>query len=101
MWSVSHRLNFHNIVPIQKVREIDMKDVTGSKLAAVPTPMFDETGEKLIIKSKYTLKLKLQVEVTDCRSILPDSIIIDGCTIIWVINWQSHGIVESYIYKDS
>ena len=48
--------------------------------------MFDETGEVHIIKSKYTLKSKLQVEVTDCRSIPLDAIILDGCAIMWVMN---------------
>ena len=90
-------LIFSRVLCLQKVRDIDMKDVMGYELAGVPPSMFDETGEMRITKSKSTLKLKLQVEVTDRRSIHPDAIILDGCAILWVINWPSHGIVEDYI----
>ena len=90
-------LIFSRVLCLQKVRDIDTKDVMGYKLAGVPPSMFDETGEMRITKSKYTLKSKLQVEVTDCRSISPDAIILNGCAIMWVINWQSHQIVENYI----
>ena len=70
------------VLCLQTVRNIDMKDVMGYKLAVVPPLMFDETGEVRIIKSKYTLKSKLQVEATDCRSIPLDAIILDGCAIM-------------------
>ena len=63
-----------------------MKDVMGYQVAGVSPLMFDETGEMRITKSKTTLKSKLQVEVTYCRSIPPDAIILDGCAIMWVIN---------------
>ena len=54
-------------VCLQKVRDIDMKDVMGY----VPPSMFDETGEMRITKS--TLKSKLQIEVIYRRSIPPAS----------------------------
>ena len=44
------------VLCLQKVRDIDMKDVMGYKLVRVPPLMFDETGEMRITKSKSTLK---------------------------------------------
>ncbi len=43
------------------------------------------------------LKTKLQVELTDRRSVPPDAIVLDGCAILWVVNWPTHGLVQDYI----
>ena len=55
-------LIFSRVLCLQKVRDIDMKNVMGYKLAGVPPSMFDETGEMCITKSKSTQKSKLQVD---------------------------------------
>ena len=78
---VDTSLIFSRVLCLHKVRDIDMKDEMGYKVAGVPPLMFDETSEMHITKSKTTLQSKLQVEVTDCRSIPPDAIILDGCAI--------------------
>ena len=90
-------LIYSRVMCLQKVRDIDMKDVLGYELAAVPPSMFDEAGEMRITKSKSTLKTKLQIELTDRRSVPPDVIILDGCAIMWVIHWPAHGLVQDYI----
>ena len=65
--------------------------------------MFDDNEEMRITKTKSVLKKKLQVEQSSRRvtNELPAEqqvIIIDGCAMIWVIHWQSQGIVQNYIY---
>ncbi len=37
-------LIFSSVLFLQKVNDIDMKDVLGYELAGVPSPMFNETG---------------------------------------------------------
>ena len=90
-------LIYSRVMCLQKVRDIDMKDVLGYELAAVPPSMFDETSEMHITKSKSTLKTNLQVELTDRRSIPPDVLVLDGCAILWVVNWPAHGLVQDFI----
>lgn len=90
-------LIFSRVLCLQKVRDINMKEVLSYELAAVPSSMFNEAGEMRITKSKSTLKTKLQVELTDRRSILPDAIVLDGCAVLWVIRWPTHGLVQDYI----
>ena len=74
-----------------------MKDVLRYELASVPPSMFDESGEMRITKSKSVMKTKLQVEMMDGCSTPPDAIVLDGCAILWVIRWPSHGLVQNNI----
>ena len=90
-------LIYSRVLALQKVRDIDLESVLKYELAPVPTSMFDINGDMRITKSKSTLKKKLQVEVSDRQSHPPDSIILDGCAVLWVINWPTHGTVEDYI----
>lgn len=90
-------LIFSRVLCLQKVRDINMKEVLGYELAAVPPSLFDEAGEMCITKSKSTLRTKLQVEVTERHLILPDAIVLDGCAVLWVIHWPTAGLVQDYI----
>jgi hypothetical protein len=81
---------------MQKVREIDIKDVLSYALAGLPPSMFDDKpGEIHPPTSKSTLKAKLQVEMTDRRS--ADVIILDECAILWVIDWPAHVSVNDFV----
>ena len=90
-------LIFSRVLCLQKVRNIDMKEVLGYELAAVPHSMFDKAGDMRITKAKSTLKTKLQVELTDHHSVPPDAIVLDGCAVLWIIRWPTHGLVKDYI----
>ncbi len=69
---------------MQKVREMNLKDVLSYELAGIPPSMFDEkSGEMRLSTSQSTLKTKLQVKVTDRRSFAVDVIILDGCAILF------------------
>lgn len=50
-----------------------------------------------ITKSKSVLKKKLRVEVSGRLCHPPDVIIVDGCAVLWVIQWPTSGTVEDYI----
>ncbi len=92
-------LIFSRVLCLQKVRDIDMNDVLGYELSGVPPSMFEGTGEMRITKSKSTLKTNLQMELTDRQSLHPDAIVVDGCAILWVVPWPTHGLVQDFIKK--
>ena len=73
-------------------RDIDIEDVLGHELAAVPTSMFHDTGDIRIAKSKSTLKKILQVEVSD-RVAEHNVSVFDGSAILW----PADGSVKDYI----
>ena len=67
-------------------RAIILNDVLKYELAAVPTSIFEEkSGEFRISKSKSILKRILQVEVTNPSIGTGDTVVIDGCVILWVL----------------
>ena len=41
--------------------------------------MFEDNGDVSITKSKSFLKNQLHVEVSDCKRLLPDAVIIESC----------------------
>ena len=58
--------------------------------------MYEDNGEMRITKTKSTLKGKLQVEHSSRTVLKPDSVIIDGCALLWVIHWPTSGTVTDY-----
>ena len=63
-------------------RDVDIKDVFSHELAPVPTSMFEDIGEMRIMKSKSTLKRKLQVKQSSRTLPTPGTIVVDGCAIL-------------------
>ena len=90
-------LIYSRVLCLQKVRDVNMKDVLGYELSHVPPSMFDKTGDMRISKAKSTLKAKLQVELTMRRTASPKATVLDGCAILWVIRWPAHGIVKDFV----
>ena len=75
-------LIYSRLLCLQKVRDVNMKDVLGYELPYAPPSMFDKTGEMRISKAKSTLKTRLQVELTKRRIVSPSAIVLDGCAIL-------------------
>ncbi len=90
-------LIYGRVLCLQKVRDINMKDVPSYELAFAPPSMFDKSGEMRITKAKSSLKTKLQVEQSERFFSPPDVTILDGCAILWVVRWQAHGLVKDFI----
>ena len=45
------------------------------------------------------LKLDLEVEVTISewnKSRAPDAIILNGCVILWIVDWPTQGVVKGF-----
>ena len=61
--------------------------------------MFDETGIMRLSTTKSTLKNKLQVEVPCRLTHGPQATIMEGCAILWIINWPSKGTVHDYVHN--
>jgi len=90
-------LIYSRVLGLQNVRDVNLKDILMYELAAVPPSMFEDSGDMRITKSKSVLKKKLQVEVSERLCPPPDAIIVDGCAVLWVIQWPTSGTVEDYI----
>ena len=76
---------------------IDLKTVFQHELSPIPTSMFGDDGEMRITKSKSTLKQKLKVEHSARLFHPPEGTIIDGCAILWTINWPVNGTLQDFI----
>ena len=66
-------------------------------LVPVPTSMFEETRDLRIAKSKSILKNELQVEQSARATGQPDTIVIDGRAILWVVHWPSKRRVQDLV----
>ena len=82
---------------LQKVRDINMKDVLSYELAFAPPSVFDKSGEMRNTKAKSSLNTKLQVEQSECLSTPANVIVLDGCAILWVICRPAHGLMQDFI----
>ena len=83
-------LIFARVAALMSTRAINLNDVLKYELAAVPTSIFDEkSGELRTLKSKSILKRRLQVEVTNPSRGTGDAVVIDGCAILWVLQWPT------------
>ena len=91
-------LIFARVTALMSTRAINLNDVLTYELAAVPTSIFDEkSGELTISKSKSILKRRLQVEVTNPSRSTGDAVVIDGCVILWVLQWPSKGFIKDVV----
>ena len=76
-----------------------MKNVMEYELAGVPPSMFKDNGE-MRTTSKCKLKSELKVEATISqrgKQKVPDAIILDGCAILWVVDWPTQGLVKDFV----
>ena len=78
-------------------RDVDLTDLFSHELAPVPTSIFEHSGDMRITKSKSTLNRKLQVEQSPRTLPTPETIVVDGCVILWIIQWPKHGTVQYYV----
>ena len=85
------------VLILQQSRDIDLNWVLQYELAPVPTSMFNDKGQMRISKSKSTLKRKLQIEKSSRLATNPDTTIIDGCAILWIIHWPYMGTLQDYV----
>ena len=78
-------------------RAINLNDVFNYDLAAVPTSIFDEKSGLRISTSKYILKRKHQVVVTNPPIGIRDAVVIGGCARICVLQWPSKWFINNIV----
>ena len=62
-----------------------------------PPSMFEDNGDMIIIKGKFVLKRKLQVELSARVITNPEMANMDGCVVLWVIARPSRGTVQDFV----
>ena len=96
---VDANLIYNRVLGLHQSQGIQLDKVLHHELAPLPTSMLDETGIMRLSTTKYTLKNKLQVEVPCRLTHEPQATIMDGCAILWIINWPSKGTVYDYVHN--
>ena len=92
-------LIFARVTALMSTRAINLNDVLKYELAAVPTSIFNEkSGEFRTLKSKSILKRRLQVEFTNPSRGTGDDVVIDGCAILWVLQWPTKDSVTNKMH---
>ena len=94
---VGTNLIYSSVTGLMSSRNVDLKDMFSHQLAPVPTSMFEDSGAMRITKSNSIMKRKLQVEQSSRTLPTPDTIVVDGCAILWTIQWPTHGTVQDYV----
>ena len=90
-------LIYSRVLGLQQCRDIDIKTVLVHELSPVPTSMFDDEAKMRIATMKSTLKKKLQVTLSQRLVEKAEVEILDGCAILWVINWPNKGTVADFV----
>ena len=62
----------------------------------MPALLFDES-DTMRARSKAVLKTKLQVEKSSRIQGVQGAVIIDGCDMLWTVQWHTSGTVDAYI----
>jgi len=60
--------------------------------------MFNPGGKMKIMKSKSSMKLKLQVVISEGNCPIPETVIIDVSALLWVLTWPSDKL---HVYVDA
>ena len=96
---VDANLIYNRVLVLHQSRGIQLDKVLHHELPPLPTSMFDETGIMRLSTTKSTLKNKLQVKVPWRLTHEPQATIMNGCAILWIINWPSKGTVHDYVHN--
>ena len=82
-------LIYSRVMGLMSSCDVDLKDVFSHEVAPVPTSMFEDSGDMRITTSKSTLKRKLQVEQSSRPMPTHETIVVDGCAILWTLQWPN------------
>ncbi|KAH3790784.1 hypothetical protein DPMN_168991 [Dreissena polymorpha] len=77
------------VIGLMSSRSVDLKKVLSHQRSTVPSSMFDNNGNMKIATPKATLTRKLHVTQSARLSSTPDTIVIDGCAVLWCIHWPA------------
>ena len=89
-------LIYARVLGLQQSRDIDLRDVLKHELSPFPTSLFKESGDMRLPTGKCILKNKLKVSIS-ARCVQPDTVIVDGCALLWCVKWPCKGTVQDYV----
>ena len=81
-------------------RNIDAKTLLSHELAPIPMSMFESSGEMRLCSTKSDLKSDTQVTQSERTTENIDCLILDGCAILWVVQWPSSSLHQEAQVKD-
>ena len=86
---VDTNLIYSRVMGLMSSRDVDLTDVFSYEPKCQLRCLKIEDNEV-----KTTLKRKLQVEESPRTLSTPETIVVDGCAILWVMQWPKHGTVQ-------
>ena len=90
-------LIYSRVIALQLSRDVSREDVLKFELVPIPTAMFLNSGEMRTCGSKSVLKNKLIVQRSSRTTETPNVIVIDGCAVMWTVNWPAEGTGEDFV----
>ena len=90
-------LIYSRIIALQISRNVSMSDVLKFELAPIPTSTFLDSEDMRSSGSKSVLKNKLSISLSERKTIKPQALIIDGCAILWILNWPTSCQVKDFV----
>ena len=82
-------LIYSRVMGLMSSRDVDLTDVFSHEPKCQLRCLKIEENEV-----KTTLKRKLQVEQSPRTLSTPETIVVDGCAILWIMQWPKHGTVQ-------
>ena len=90
-------LIYSRVIALQLINDaLKVENVFQHELSPIPTSMFDDIGNMRSAKTKSSLN-KLGVKVSSRSMTKPSLLVVDGCAILWVINWPTNGKLSDYV----
>ena len=89
---IDKSLIYSRVIALQLTNvAVKAENVFSFEVSPVLTSMFDNTDDMKSSKSKSSLS------DTGKKVKKPELVVIDGCIILWVVNWPINGLVSDYI----
>jgi hypothetical protein len=90
-------LIYSRVIALQLTNDaLKVENIFRYELSPIPTSIFTDTGDLRPAKSKAELnKIGSKIPLRSMAS--PNLIIIDGCAILWAVNWPTNGLVSDFI----
>ena len=87
---------FGQLLLIQQSEDVSMLEILKKELTPRPISMFDSLGN-IRTCAKHELKNALKVEVNARSSASPDSFVVDGCGLLWHVEYPKNGTVSRVV----
>ena len=70
-------------------RDVDFKDVLSYELATISTSLFNNSGDMRLCTLKSEVKKGTHALISERNAMKIDCLVIDGCAILWTVQWPS------------